>query len=339
MYYVTIDCGTTNSRIYIVDSLGKVFSKGKKNVGVKDTAITGSNEVLINGLKELFNDVLKMSNINMSEIKIILSSGMITSELGIKEIPHISAPCNINDLAKNIVKVDNIDLTGSNIPMYFIPGIKNKYNKEKIDYNHVDSLDFMRGEETQVIGLIRNSVTYYPKMVIILSSHTKFILIDTIGKIYGSITTMSGQLYDAIINHTFVGKSINDDKKNNDYNEIKILELAKKCSNSYGIIRSLMFPRFMDVLLDTSSKQRKLFLDALIAYEDIKVIPYLKKIKIFEKYEVIIIGDKERSELYKKLLSQEMKNAKGFTIIDDNEKIDQISIDGILTIAKYAKLI
>jgi len=339
MYYVTIDCGTTNSRIYIVDSLGKVFSKGKKNVGVKDTAITGSNEVLINGLKELFNDVLKMSNINMSEIKIILSSGMITSELGIKEIPHISAPCNINDLAKNIVKVDNIDLTGSNISMYFIPGIKNKYNKEKIDYNHVDSLDFMRGEETQVIGLIRNSVTYYPKMVIILSSHTKFILIDTIGKIYGSITTMSGQLYDAIINHTFVGKSINDDKKNNDYNEIKILELAKKCSNSYGIIRSLMFPRFMDVLLDTSSKQRKLFLDALIAYEDIKVIPYLKKIKIFEKYEVIIIGDKERSELYKKLLSQEMKNAKGFTIIDDNEKIDQISIDGILTIAKYAKLI
>ena len=35
MYYVTIDCGTTNSRAYVVDHSGKILGKASKMVGVR----------------------------------------------------------------------------------------------------------------------------------------------------------------------------------------------------------------------------------------------------------------------------------------------------------------
>ncbi len=71
----------------------------------------------------------------------------------------------------------------------------------------------MRGEEeTQVMGLLEHPEFSLPAIVLILSSHTKFIPIDATGMIQGSLTTMSGQIYDAVINHTFVGKSVANDQ-------------------------------------------------------------------------------------------------------------------------------
>ena len=49
MYLATIDCGTTNSRIYIVNENAEILGKATKKVGVRDTAINGSNEVLKQG--------------------------------------------------------------------------------------------------------------------------------------------------------------------------------------------------------------------------------------------------------------------------------------------------
>jgi len=341
MFYATIDCGTTNSRIYIVDIDGNVFSKAAKNVGVKDTAINGSNVILKNGIIELFQEVLKSSNLDIGQIKLILSSGMITSELGLKEIPHLWAPCKVDDLAKNINKVDNMDISGNGLPVYFVPGIKNKFNPRKISSKYVDSLDFMRGEETQVAGILKLAVSSFPLLIVVLSSHTKFISIDSNGTIIGSLTTMSGQLYDAVVNHTFVGKSIFDDnkKKNIPFNSEAVIDNALRCIKESGLVRSLMFPRFMDVLLDTDWRERKLFLDTLIAAEDLKILPQLDKIDIAKKFNVVLVGDSDRCNLYDVLLRKELKDAQDFVHLSKNEEIDSLSIKGVLSIAEMAKLL
>ena len=51
-YYISVDCGTTNSRAYVIDQTGKVFGKARKKVGVRDTAVTGSRDVLLSGVKK-----------------------------------------------------------------------------------------------------------------------------------------------------------------------------------------------------------------------------------------------------------------------------------------------
>ena len=95
MYLATIDCGTTNSRVYIVNEEAEVIAKAAQEVGVRDTAIHGSNQRLKEGLKETFLAALAEAGLEREDVAFVLSSGMITSEIGLLEIPHLWAPTPI----------------------------------------------------------------------------------------------------------------------------------------------------------------------------------------------------------------------------------------------------
>ena len=120
MYIATIDCGTTNSRVYIVNDKGKVIGKASKKVGVKDTATTGSTETLKTGLEAAYYAAIEQAGLESNDIAFIISSGMITSEIGLKELPHIWAPAGMQDLADNIIKVHDTSIFPIDKPVYFV---------------------------------------------------------------------------------------------------------------------------------------------------------------------------------------------------------------------------
>jgi 2-dehydro-3-deoxygalactonokinase len=124
VYLATIDCGTTNSRVYIVDHKGEIISRVSKKVGVRDTAITGSKETLKNGLKETFFEAFEQVKLELKDVAFAVSSGMITSEIGLLEISHLWAPVGLAELADNIEEVRDQSVFPVDIPMYFIRGIK-----------------------------------------------------------------------------------------------------------------------------------------------------------------------------------------------------------------------
>ena len=53
-----IDCGTTNTRIYLVNEKHEIVASDEVNVGVRDTSISGSKEKLRNAVQKLFDDIL-----------------------------------------------------------------------------------------------------------------------------------------------------------------------------------------------------------------------------------------------------------------------------------------
>ena len=48
--FTVIDCGTTNTRMFILSDEGKVTAQGSKKIGVRDTSITGSRAALKSGV-------------------------------------------------------------------------------------------------------------------------------------------------------------------------------------------------------------------------------------------------------------------------------------------------
>ena len=56
-YILYYDSGTSNTRAYLLNRDFQVKYTVKKAVGSKDSAIAGSNRVLIEGMKELYDDV------------------------------------------------------------------------------------------------------------------------------------------------------------------------------------------------------------------------------------------------------------------------------------------
>ncbi len=340
MYYLTIDCGTTNSRVYVVDETGKIYAKATKKVGVRNTSITGSRTCLEQGLREIVDKAIHESGFAPSQFKAILSSGMITSEIGLCELPHLMAPCDAELLSKSLEPVRNVRLTDYDIPVYFVRGIKNTM-PEKIDnpFTAVGNCDFMRGEETQMVGLIDKG-TRLPVTAVVLSSHTKFIPIDDNGMILGSLTTASGQLREAILAQTFVGKSVEKQTEEEpaDYFDPAVIKAANDWINRGGLVRGMMFPRFLDVLLDTRWYERLLFFDTLIAAEDMLALNQLELLTNAPSRNFVLIGLEKRCRLYEHILKERISDASISSITDETE-IDSLSINGILHIAKKAGIL
>ncbi|MCK9482216.1 MAG: 2-dehydro-3-deoxygalactonokinase [Bacteroidia bacterium] len=342
MYIATIDCGTTNSRVYIVDQNKKIIGKGTKRVGVRDTSMTKSIDTLKNGLIEALHEALKEANLKESQISFAISSGMITSEIGLLDIPHLQTEAGIKELAANLVKVEDKKIFPASFPIYFIPGIRNRFDKEDTFPTNVGELDFMRGEETQMIGYLDLHQVSHPLIVVILSSHTKFIQIGGDGKIKGSLTSLSGQVFEAIKKETFIGKSIDsigNEIKPHSYFDSSVVENAFKWQQKSGFVRSLLMIRFLDVLLDTTWYERNLFFEGLIASEDLKAFKDFYS-EVNYQNEIVFIGPKQRTDIYEYLFKEKLNwGSNSIKTINDTSLIDKLNIYGSIAIAKKANLI
>ena len=264
--FAVIDCGTTTTRIYIVDSERNIVASGRKKIGVRDTSITGNNNKLREGIVELFYEILSDYDLDDESVEFAIASGMITSEVGLMEIPHLIAPAGITELTKGIVKVIDQNVLPIKRPVYFIRGIRNNY-PAKAGLDDIQLIDFMRGEEVQCIGIMNGYDLSYPCNIVTLSSHTKIIYVNSNKQIESSFTTLSGQLYEAIVGSTSIGKSLKyDPQEPTGFFEKKdIIKAATSSVKNAGLIRTMMMPRFLQVLLNSSSEERILFADAAIA--------------------------------------------------------------------------
>ena len=341
MRIITIDCGTTNSRVYVVDEHGVVHGKGARRVGVRDTSITGSQDKLKAGLKAAISDALESAGSRVQDIEFIISSGMITSELGIKELPHLWAPVSIDTLAKSIELVDVPDVFPDGVPVYFVRGIKNSFDPNQIEFEDVGKLDFMRGEEAQIAGIIGLGLAEPPFTVAMLSSHTKYISVSSNGSIMGSVTTLSGQIFDALLSSSFIGKSIQPVPSVPEAEEIDnhILDSAYEWVHNTGLLRSLLMTRFLDVLMHTEWHERRLFVEGCIAAEDIKALSQFKNLGLELNTPYILIGKNARCAIYKNLISRKVEVSHHISTVSEESLMDSLSIHGALLLARKARLI
>lgn len=341
MYLASIDCGTSTTRVYIIDELGQVYGRASKAIGVRNTVIEGSNASLRKAIYECFLEACAAGSIDMNNLSMAIAAGMITSELGIAVVPHLHAPAKKEDLANHLYRLQDDTLLPVPIDVYLIPGLKNCHTSQSLDDESVLRIDFMRGEEVQGFGLLQSLQYRPPYVATILSSHTKFMSIDEQLNIAGSITTISGQMYSALKNETFIGKSIQPTEEQGAFQwwHPRIVDMACDSLQKGGFLRSLMMGRFMDVLLDTKWYERKLYIEALIAFEDMKALDLLSEIGCNRDSDMFLIGEAHRCKLYDYVL----KERSGWTglihHITDQEQIDALNIKGSLAIVRAAGLI
>ncbi len=91
MHILTIDTGTTNTRVTVWRDQ-QALCQAARQVGVRDTAISGSPVALQNGVRQTIAAALDDARLEMAQIDLVLGSGMITSNVGLHEVPHVLAP-------------------------------------------------------------------------------------------------------------------------------------------------------------------------------------------------------------------------------------------------------
>lgn len=333
-----IDCGTTNTRVYIVNEKHEVIGRSYKKVGVRDTSITGSREYLKAGIREAFLAAVEKAGLCLGDIEYAVASGMITSEIGLMDIPHLIAPVAIQDLADQVKVVQDPGIFPLDLPVVFIRGIKNNYGNAGV--SGIRDIDFMRGEETQIMGLLEKEDIQLPLNVIVLSSHTKLIHINKLGQIEGSITTISGQIYEAINKETFIGSCIQPaGKEEKEFYSEELLHTAYDSVRSAGFLRTMLMPRFMQVLLDTEWYERQFFVGAAIAAEDVRILDEAReRLNYPLETDFVLIGHKERCRIYEGMIGEKVSGSKTIRSIHEKEEVDQLAIHGALSILKRSKI-
>ena len=174
-----------------------------------------------------------------------------------------------------------------------------------------------------------------------LSSHTKLIHIDENHKIAASLTTLSGQLYEAILKETSMGKSLTErnDEKSGGYSFEEVVSIAEGVVNDVGLDRCFVIPRFMQVLLTTDYKERNLFIDAAIAADEMKCIAEFEKQGYFTD-SFLLFGHESRCKIYSFLIKKKYGDKVKIVSVSDKSTISELTVKGAIVIAnRYQELV
>ena len=242
--FLAIDCGTTNLRVTLLDENKHALDVVKAEGGVRHTSIDGHNGRLRTMLKESIDAVLAKNGYTAADVEKCVASGMITSALGLLEIPHVPAPAGAAELRAKMQKKVFEDIAPFEIE--FIPGMRNFAGE--VNLENFSEMDMMRGEEVEAIGLYKLLKPKGAAMFVLPGTHNKFVAMDKHGKMLGCMTSISGELLDAVTHHTIIAEAVGHSFVNADEYDAEYAKAgARECAVS-GLGRAAFAGRILATL-------------------------------------------------------------------------------------------
>ncbi|MDZ7801432.1 MAG: 2-dehydro-3-deoxygalactonokinase [Trueperaceae bacterium] len=197
-HFIVVDSGTSTTRARLYTG-GRVTRTETEPVGARNTATEGSNAALKAGLATLLSRLQASEEARGTDVEAVICSGMITSNMGLLEVPHLTAPASVDALAEGVVRQDFPDVTP--LPVHFVRGVKTVADR-------LDACDVLRGEEVECLGLRELLALSGPAVFMHHGSHSKSIQTDAEGTILQSRTAITGELLAAIVQHTILANSV-----------------------------------------------------------------------------------------------------------------------------------
>lgn len=198
MLILAIDGGTSRTRARVVSSDRGVLASAEEDAGAADVARTGDRLVLREAALGACSRALSAAGTGWDGLDRVVASGMITSPLGLHEVPHLPAPAGKAELARGSVEVE---LEGFSRPVLFIPGVRAA---------EAGSLDIIRGEEVEVVGLLEVLGGARARTFLFAGSHGKVLETDPAGRVASIFTFLFGELMRAVARETILAAFVPD---------------------------------------------------------------------------------------------------------------------------------
>ena len=305
--YITIDGGTTSTRVNLLKNK-EIVDTVRLNIGAR--AAIGNREKYVCEIKNAIDEIIMRNK--TSGIERILASGMITSEFGLCSLPHIKTPAGIDELHESMYETTINEI--SDIPFVFMRGVK-------LDGNDIDSCDMMRGEETEIMGIMQEK--YGECIYVLPGSHSKIISINNQGKIVSFSTMLTGEMIASLSQNTILKDAVDlsVDTIHKEY-LLKGYEYAE----SAGINKALFKVRILKNIFGRSEEEVYSFFMGIVLCDEILNI-------IKENADTVVLGGKEQ---IKKAMALILKEKTNKNIIELDEKtVDYSTSVGMIKIYEH----
>tara|TARA_R110002020_G_scaffold70506_5_gene182892 strand:+ start:968 stop:1870 length:903 start_codon:yes stop_codon:yes gene_type:complete len=186
--WIGCDWGTSNLRLWAMDAEGRVLEERQSENGMGRLQ-PGAFEA---ALLELASEFLPASGTMP-----VVICGMAGARQGWREAPYLPVPCT--PAAHGAVHVPTAD---PRLSVHILPGL-----------SQADPADVMRGEETQIAGVLREDPGF-DGVLCLPGTHVKWARVAG-GQVQGFATSMTGELFalladQSVLRHS-VGAGWNDD--------------------------------------------------------------------------------------------------------------------------------
>ncbi len=309
MNYIAIDGGTTNTRVALLCG-AQMIDAVKIPFGAK--AAIGNRE----RLQEEIASAIQKLRTRHPEVQVsqALACGMLTSEFGLMEIPHVLLPAGLPELHNSMERTEMFGL-----PIAFVPGVKYKGQSYA-------STDVMRGEECELFGIL----AAYPQLawescvMVLPGSHSKHIYMNRERKIDKMITCMTGEMIFALSQHTVLKSAIDlgMEALSEDY-----LRKGYEMSREAGLNAALMKVRILKNMFQATDVQcYSFFMGAVLQ-------PEIDLLRNGERDTIVLAGKRQIREAMKLLLTDYSKKQ---LIVVNDETVDASVVYGMKQVFEYA---
>ncbi|MGL5094576.1 MAG: 2-dehydro-3-deoxygalactonokinase, partial [Planctomycetia bacterium] len=191
--FVAVDGGTTNTRATVLVD-GVVAAAVRRSVGARDVALNdpaaGATPLdrLSAAVRETAAEALQKAGVSREAVVGFVASGMLTSNVGLVDLPHVYAPAGPAELADAVAErlFPAIDAR----PVRLVRGVR------------IGNDEMMRGEECETFGLMAATGRRGPLCIVLPGSHTKVVHVDAAGRILAAHTTLAGEVLRALAENT-----------------------------------------------------------------------------------------------------------------------------------------
>lgn len=280
---ITLDLGTTNTRALLWEDQQKILAQCKSEIGVACVAADGNKHRLEQAVKEAIKTLLAQGNRDPHEVECILASGMVTSNVGLYEVPHLTAPVGLEDLAQGIQRVELPQITS--IPFWFIPGVKNRVAPGQ----GFEGMDMMRGEEVEAVALLEALPKDSPYLLGLPGSHTKFVAAEG-GKITGCLTTLTGEMLSVLTRQTILADTVERKFADLDTYSPEMVKLGYHTAKREGLARAAFLARTLRQQAGYTAEQMANYLLGAVLEQDLRALASSSAVTVTRDTKIVLSG-------------------------------------------------
>ncbi len=179
-----VDWGTSNLRIWLVDSQGVVLGERQSPEGMGSLDKAAYPAVLEGHLSALGAPL---------DLPVVVA-GMAGARTGWREAPYVETPAPLVGLFQHAVQPEGVSR-----PVYILPGVCQREG---------GAYDVMRGEETQLAGALEQGLDN--ALFCLPGTHSKWALVED-GQVRRFSTVMTGELFNLISRQSILRLSVPED--------------------------------------------------------------------------------------------------------------------------------
>ena len=327
MYTLYMDSGTSTTRAYLVKDAAPVDTESAR-VGTKDSALSGSNDILLRGMKDCCDRLLARSGLTMSDVADIWASGMVTNTFGIVEAEHVSTPVDAAKLLDTVYRHREDKYFHREINL--IRGAKTAQPGQRVSLENIALMNNVRGEEIEAVGMVASNILPADMDCVLVSpgSHSHVLHVVQ-GKICDILSSFTGELNYAIREDTILGGELSGGPV-----EMEAAHVLRGYRNleRYGFTRAMYIIHTTKVFGICSDEIRSQLLEGVIAGSTVGVLRKRIQEDWSEVRKIVVIAGKAYMKAYEILCRHLMPDID--VVLYDGQGQMSLALRGFLEILR-----